>query len=83
MINGLHTVGTNWNVNLTAYSYLGAREVESETEEELFEDTIEDTEEDEKEEDANDDLKIICRITSYHMFYKSVAVRCFFLLKSF
>ena len=52
-------------------SYLGTREVESETEEELFE---EDTEEDEKEEDANDGREKICRITSYHMFYKSVAV---------
>ena len=48
-------------------TYLGAREVENETEEELFE---EDTEEDEKEEGR----KKICRITSYHMFYKSVAV---------
>ena len=57
--------------------------MESETEEEFFEDTIEDTEEDEKEEDANDGRKKICRITSYHMFYKSVAVRCFFLIKSF
>ena len=57
MINGLHIAERNWNVNLTAYSYLGARQVESETEEELFEDTIEGTEEDDKKEDTNDGRK--------------------------